>query len=116
LQGLKRLLRSGGRIVNVVSSPEIYVNEWASFTTHDFPENRAARCGDKVLIVMLDVEDRRPVEDTLWTDGGYRDVYESAGVRPIDIYRPLGSQGEAYSWVSEARIAPWVIYVLERAQ
>ena len=115
-QGLKRLLSSGGRIVNLVSSPEIYVNEWASFSTNDFPENRAAQCGDKVLIVMLDVEDRRPVEDVLWTDEGYRDVYERAGLEPINIYRPLGQRGEAYSWVSEARTAPWVIYVLGRAQ
>jgi len=115
-QGLKRLLSSGGRIVNLVSSPEIYINEWASFSTKGFPENRAARCGDRVLIVMLDVEDRRPVEDILWTDEGYRDVYERAGLRPIKVYRPLGNQGEAYSWVSEARIAPWVIYVLGPAE
>lgn len=115
-QGLKRPLRSNGRIVNLVSSPEIYVNEWASFSTKDFPENRAAQCGDEVRIVMLDVEDRRPVEDILWTDEGYRDVYERAGVRPIKIYRPLGNQGEAYSWVSEGRVAPWVIYVLGCAE
>jgi hypothetical protein len=65
---------------------------------------------------MLDVEDKRPVEDILWTDEGYREVYERAGVRPIKTYRPLGSQGEAHTWVSEARIAPWVIYVLEPAE
>jgi SAM-dependent methyltransferase len=111
-RGLKRLLGTGGRIVNVVSAPEIYVNEWASFSTRDFPENRSAKCGDRVLIVMLDVEDRRPVEDVLWTDAGYRDVYESAGVRRINTYRPLGNEAEAYSWVSETRIAPWVIDVL----
>jgi ubiquinone/menaquinone biosynthesis C-methylase UbiE len=111
-QHLKRVLNAGGRILNLVSSPEIYVNEWASFSTKDFPGNRAARCGDKVLIVMLDVEDRRPVEDVLWTDEGYRDVYERAGVRPIKVHKPLGHQGEPYSWVSEARVAPWVIYVL----
>jgi SAM-dependent methyltransferase len=35
-QGLKRLLSAGGRMVNLVSSPEIYVNEWASFSTKDF--------------------------------------------------------------------------------
>ena len=112
LQGLKRLLRPDGRIVNLVSSPEIYVNEWASFSTKDFPENRTARCGDKVSIVMLDVEDRRPVEDILWTDEGYLDVYERAGLRPIGVNRPLGSPGEPYPWVSETRTAPWVIYVL----
>jgi SAM-dependent methyltransferase len=116
LQSLKRLLREGGRIVNLVSTPDIYLNEWASFSTKDFPENRTARCGDKVLIVMLDVEDRRPVEDILWTDQGYHEVYRRAGLVAIKTYRPLATPAEAYSWVSETTIAPWVIYVLGRAK
>jgi len=32
-QSLKCLLKTGGRIVSLVSSPEIYVHEWASFST-----------------------------------------------------------------------------------
>lgn len=115
-QSLKRLLREGGRIVNLVSARDIYLNEWASFSTKDFPENRTARCGDKVLIVMLDVEDRRPVEDILWTDEGYHEVYRRAGLEAIQTYRPLATPAEAYSWVSETTIAPWVIYVLGRAE
>jgi SAM-dependent methyltransferase len=71
-RALGRLLAADGRIVSVVSSQEIYVNEWASFTTRDFPENRGARSGDTVRIVMLDVADRRPVEDVLWSDEAYQ--------------------------------------------
>jgi len=115
-QSLRSLLGEGGRIVNLVSSADIYRNEWASFSTKDFPENRTARFGDKVLIVMLDVEDRRPVEDILWTDEGYHEVYKRAGLVVIKTYRPLATPAEAYSWVSETTIAPWVIYVLGRAE
>jgi SAM-dependent methyltransferase len=111
-QSLKDLLKDGGRIVNLVSSSEIYVNEWASFSTKDFPENRTAVSGDKVRIVMLDVEDRRPVEDILWTDEDYREVYERAGLVPINTYWPLANQTEPYSWVSETAIAPWGVYVV----
>lgn len=111
-RGLARLLKSGGRIVSLVSSPDIYVNEWASFSTKNFPQNRSARSGDKVLIVMLDVEDPRPVEDILWTDEAYIDVYDRAGLSVIASYRPLGKPDEAQSWVSETKIAPWVVYVL----
>ena len=112
-KGLTGCLRTGGRIVSLVSSPDIYLNEWASFSTKDFPSNRNAQCGDRVLIVMLDVADRRPVEDILWTDEGYRDVYERAGLKVVEVYRPLGKPDDGPSWVSETRIAPWVIYVLE---
>jgi SAM-dependent methyltransferase len=113
---LKRLLNEGGRIVNLVSAPEIYINEWASFSTRDFPQNRMARCGDRVLIVMLDVEDRRPVEDILWTDEAYHDVYKRAGLVPLKTYRPLAKRTEPFHWVSETTIAPWVIYVLGPAE
>ena len=111
-QSLKRLLNPNGCIVSVVSSPGIYVNEWTSFSTKDFPENRTAKSGEKVFVVMLDVEDRRPVEDILWMDQDYLETYRLAGLAPVDVYRPLANQTEPYSWVSENTIAPWVIYVL----
>lgn len=111
-RGLARALKPGGRIVSVVSSPEIYVNEWASFSTRDYPENRAVKSGGTVRIVMLDVEDRRPVEDIVWSDEDYEAVYRDAGLRVLAKHRPLGHASEPYAWVSETTIAPWVVYVL----
>ena len=111
---LGHLLNGTGRIVNLVSSPEIYVNEWASFSTKAFPENRRARSGDVVRIHMLDVEDRRPVEDIVWSDEDYDQVYRRAGLRSYAVHRPLARPDEPYAWVSETTIAPWVIYVLGR--
>jgi SAM-dependent methyltransferase len=112
-RSLGQLLNREGRIVSLVSSPEIYLNEWASFSTKDFPENRRAKSGDRVRIVMLDVEDVRPVEDILWMDQEYLETYRQAGLEPIDVQRPLGSESEPYDWVSETRTPPWVIYVLQ---
>ncbi len=111
---IRRLLKSEGRMVNLVSSPEIYMHEWASFSTQDFPENRKARSGDKVRIIMTDVEDRRPVEDVVWTDRSYREVFKKTGLQVIKTYKPLAKESEPYRWVNETRIAPWVIYVLRK--
>jgi ubiquinone/menaquinone biosynthesis C-methylase UbiE len=112
---MRRVLKRDGRIVNLVSSPAIYTHEWASFTTKAFPENRQARSGDRVRIVMTDVEDQRPVEDVLWSDEAYAAVYRQAGLAVAAVYRPLGTADEPYAWVSETTIPPWVIYVLEKA-
>jgi SAM-dependent methyltransferase len=112
LEALRHLLNAGGRIVNLVSSPQIYVNEWVSFTTKEFPENGAAKSGDTVRIRMLDVEDHRPVEDVLWSHEAYLEVYRRARLAPIVTCRPLAKQSEPFTWVSETGIAPWVIYVL----
>ena len=112
LKALRLVLAEHGRLVNLVSSPAIYVNEWASFSTQDFPENRDARSGDTVRIVMLDVEDGRPVEDVLCSGEAYAAAYERACLETIAIHRPIGREEEPFDWVSETEISPWVIYVL----
>ena len=111
LSGLRDLLTPNGALFLVVSSPAIYVNEWASFSTRDFPENRHARDGDRVRIVMLDVSDRRPVEDIVCTDAHYQRLFEGARLRVLDAQSPLATGKEATQWVTETRVAPWTIYV-----
>jgi SAM-dependent methyltransferase len=110
------LLKSEGRIVNLVSAPEIYVNEWESFSTKDFPENRMAKCGDKVKIIVTAIDDKRPVEDIIWPDEDYRETYEEAGLELIQTHKPLAREDEPFEWVNETKIAPWVIYVLRKPQ
>lgn len=112
LRQLAALLKSEGKIVNLVSTPEVYVHEWASFSTKDYPENRVARSGDIVRIVSTELPDTRPVEDILWTDESYRAVYAEAGLRVLATYKPLATGEEPYRWINETKIAPWVIYVL----
>jgi len=113
LGALESLLKPDGVVLNLVSSPEIYLHEWASFSTKDFPENRQARSGDRVKIIMKDVTDDRPVEDVLFTDGAYRELYTLAGFEVVEMHKPLATAEEPYQWVSETEIAPWVIYVLK---
>ena len=111
---LARLLTDDGIIINLVSSPEIYTHEWASFTTKDFPENRNARCGDEVRIIMMDVEDRRPVVDIIWPEEDYCGVYKAARLKVIKMLKPLANGDEPFAWVNETRVAPWVIYALRK--
>jgi SAM-dependent methyltransferase len=113
-KGLGTLLKTNGKIVNVVSSPVIYTHEWASFSTKDFPESAAAKSGDIVRIVQTDISDARPVEDILWTVASYEAVYSLAGLEIAKTYRPLARENEPHQWVNETRIPPWVIYVLKK--
>jgi len=113
---LKRLLRKDGKIINLVSSPEIYKHEWASFSTKDFPENKKAKCGDIVRIIVTAIDDKRPVEDVIWPDKDYRETYKRAELKLIKTYKPLATDDEPYEWVNETKIAPWVIYVLKAAK
>lgn len=113
LRALIGALKPSGIIVNLVSSSEIYVHEWASFSTVDFPENRNATDGEIVRIVMLDVHDRRPVHDILCTQRAYCELYQRERLSIVQIHKPLGRPDDAIRWVNETRIAPWTIYVLK---
>jgi ubiquinone/menaquinone biosynthesis C-methylase UbiE len=112
LRGLRGLLKKDGKIVNLVSSPEIYYHEWVSFSTKDFPENRQAKSGEVVRIIQCDIADKRPVEDIIWSHEAYEETYRRAQLSIEKVYRPLGRTDEPYQWVRETEIAPWVIYIL----
>jgi SAM-dependent methyltransferase len=112
LRGLAGRLAASGRIVILVSSPEVYTHEWASFSSRAFPENRAARPGDVVRCVNTAIADARPAEDVLCPDAAYREAFAAAGLAVDATYRPLARGDEPIAWVNETTIAPWVIYVL----
>ncbi len=113
LQRLKELLVARGTIVLLDATPELYGRDWVSFTTSHFPENKSPQSGDIVKTIIEGIGDRRPVEDTFWTDADYRALFKTAGLELIETYRPLARREESYDWVNETTIAPWVIYVLQ---
>jgi ubiquinone/menaquinone biosynthesis C-methylase UbiE len=116
LRDLRTLLKGEGKMVNLVSSPEIYTHEWASFSTKAFPENRNAKSGDPVRIIQTDTQDKRPVVDIICMPKDYRDAYEKAGMEIVETYKPLAKNHEPYQWLNETQVAPWTIYVLRRRQ
>jgi trans-aconitate methyltransferase len=112
--GLVNLLNEDGIFINLVSSPEMYTNEWASFSTRDFPENKNAKSGDVVPIITIDIEDNRPCYDIYYSEGDYKKTYTQSGLYIVDKYKPLATGNEPFEWVNETRIAPWIIYVLKK--
>lgn len=112
LSGLKQKLSRRGCIIMLDSNPELYRNEWASFSTAPFAGNRTAKTGDPVYTIMNDVEDKTPVEDYFFTEQDYLKLFEEAGMKLLKRYAPLGSKDESFTWKSELTIAPWIIYVL----
>jgi len=114
LRGLRRLLKNEGRIILLGSTPEIYTHEWASFTTKNFPENRLAKSGDTVRIVMKDVDYDRPVVDLVWFHQDYVSLFAAAELDLVAQFTPLGREDEPHEWLTETSIAPWVIYILSK--
>lgn len=114
LKGLRDLMKPTGKMICLDSTPELYVNEWASFTTKKFPENWTAKTGDIIHDIMLDVEDRRPVKDIFWSMEDYNKLFNLAGLKIELTYKPLGYNNEPFDWKSEKEIAPWMIFILNK--
>lgn len=114
LQEIFRIIRVEGIFINLVSSPEIYVNEWVSFSTKNFPENRQAKNGDVVKIIITDIEDKRPVEDVFFNPENYRELFINTGFKIEKVYKPLARESNRYKWINETKISPWNIYVLRK--
>jgi len=112
LRSLRELLSGQGRMILVGSAAEIYTHEWLSFTTQQFVENREARSGEPVRIVLTDVADPRPIVDFIWFHEDYLQAFAAAGLELLERHQPLGRVGEPYPWRAELSVAPWVIYVL----
>ena len=114
LKELANLLSPKGRMICLDANQELYTNEWASFSTMEFPENRFAKNGDIVKIIMKDVEDMSPVEDILWTESDYYKQFELAGLTLEATYKPMGLESDPCNWLMETSIAPWLIFVLNK--
>ena len=113
-KGLSKLLNDHGILVCLDSTPEMYFNEWASFSTKDFPENKYAKSGEKVKIINTEMQDRRPVEDIFWTGEDYKKCFKKAGLKLIRTHKTYGKETEPFNWINETKIAPWVIYILKK--
>jgi hypothetical protein len=55
------------------------------------------------------------VEDVMCSEAAWSEIHQEAGLVPLATHRPLGRAREPWAWVSETRVAPWVITVLEPA-
>lgn len=114
LKELNRVLKDDGVLIVLDSTPELYINEWASFSTRDFNRNFKAKSGDIVKVIMKDVPDKRPVDDVIWFPDDYHYAFRKSDFNLINSFKPLAKAEEPFIWVNETQIAPWIIYVLRK--
>lgn len=75
---------------------------------------RIGDSGDMVRIVMLDVPDRRPVEDIFWRDQDYVQTFSAAGLEVVAVHHPIGNKSDPFDWISEYAVSPWTIHIVRK--
>jgi len=111
---MSRALKPGGMKILVAASHDLYLREWVSWSTVDFPENRQAKTGDSVKVMINDLGDRRVVEDTLWTEDAYHETFRRTPLQLLETRRPTIRPEDEYQceWISERTNAPFVFFIL----
>lgn len=61
---------------------------------------------------MLDVPDRRPVDDILCSDAHYQELAAAVGLTVVALAKPLGDDRDGIAWGTETHVPPWSIHVL----
>jgi len=109
LEKAKQCLTEQGVAVILTTSEEAYKNDWLSMAAN-FPENEKARSGD---IVKLYVKEHDfELKDYYWKDKDYSECIHHAGLQLLEKYYPLGNKMDNKAWISEEKISPFVIYLL----
>ncbi len=104
-------LAQDGMFVMIVCTERFYAGTWVSLNV-DFPENKAARSGDKIRVRFPDLD--LTIVDTYWTDSDYTGVLREAGFQCVDRIHPLGNEDDCVDWRDERTTAPFVIYAARK--
>ena len=112
---MSRVLKPDGFKVLIAASRDLYLHEWVSWSTSDFPENRLAKAGDLVKIAIVGLGDRQVVEDTLWTEDAYFETFQKTPLRLLETRRPTIEPQDPIQcdWISERTHAPFVFFILK---
>ncbi len=106
-----RVLRERGKGFIVTNTPDFYAHRWLSCEV-DFPGNKAPLQSGQPVKARL-IPEGICVYDTFWTDRDFRKAFAAAGLHVLAAHYPLAPEGEQ-DWLDESRIAPFVIYEVEK--
>ncbi|MEM1167773.1 MAG: methyltransferase domain-containing protein [Cyanobacteria bacterium P01_H01_bin.35] len=110
---MARIICPSGFGIVVTNTKEFYEGNWLSCLV-DFPENKLPlHSGQQVKARLL--PENIDVTDYFWSDNDYKMAFLQAGLTVKQEFRPLGNSSDALPWKDEMRIAPYVIYQLQKS-
>jgi len=107
-----RVLKNNGHLIVITNTPEFYSGKWVSCEV-DFSENQGPLRSGQVVRVRL-VPEGVELFDYFWSDRDYKEAFSKVGLRLLEEHRPLGRVDDPVEWRDEARLAPYVVYVLQK--
>ena len=111
LKEMARILQPNGKIIIIVSNPDIVGQNCVSFNK-DYDCNRNLKSGDKLRLDITDASRTFTLYDYYWTDDDYRRAFSSAGLSIETTFKPLGKPRDGIDWKAETIIPPFNIYIL----
>lgn len=106
-----RVLKKGGTFIAITGSENMYSHPWLSLGV-ECEKNKNIVSGARVKIQLKEIN--LELYDYFWTDKDYKKIINKSGFSLLEKINPLGKDNDGYSWVSETKISPYVIYILKK--
>lgn len=107
-----RVLKTNGHMVVITNTPDFYSGKWVSCEV-GFPENKGPLISGQQVRVRL-IPEGVELFDFFWSDTDYKEVFSNAGLKLLEEHRPLGRADDPIDWQDELKLAPYVVYILQK--
>lgn len=108
---INRVLKNGGIFISISATEQTYKRQWLTLNTN-FTENKKIASGSKVRMHFKDIN--LTIYDYYWTEEDYIQIFQSAGLRIEEIYKPLGKDSDGYEWKDEKLFSPSSIFICKK--
>jgi ubiquinone/menaquinone biosynthesis C-methylase UbiE len=109
---IHRVLKPKGIFIIVTTSPELYNpgHPWLSYRI--LTEETQFKSGDVIPIKMTDIDLK--LFDYFWTEKDYKEWAQGSHLKILETDHPKGKPSDDIGWASEAKVAPYTLYVLQK--
>jgi len=111
LKEMARILTPAGKIIIIVSNPDIVGWRCVSFNK-DFDCNRHLKSGDLLRLDITQTSQTFTLYDYYWTENDYRKAFLQARLSIETTLKPLGKPRDGIDWKAESTIPPFIVYIL----
>lgn len=106
-------MKKNATFIAITGSEELYSvsRNWIAYDSN-FDENRNLKSGDVTKLRLQDPAIE--FSDYFWQERDYCDCIQEAGLKILDIHKPLGFESDPFLWKDEKLFSPFTAYILAK--
>lgn len=108
-----RVLKPDGIFLSVVASEHLHKHNWLNRTVADVENNHNLKTGDSYTTHSR--VSGMSFTNFVYLDDDYRNAFQQANFKIIDIHHALGNKSDNIDWQLETKLNPFTHYVCQKS-